>query len=53
MSFVLICTGREFLRAGVRNGFAVAETFRKVFKDLMCSISAKSDVDRDRDCIME
>jgi len=38
---------------GVHNGFAVAETFHKVLKYLMCSVSTKLDVDRDRDGIME
>jgi len=53
MTFGFVCAGREFLRAGVRNGFAVTETFREVFKSLMRGVSTKLDVDRYRDGIME
>ena len=38
---------------GVSDWFAVVEVFCEIFKDLMCSVAAKSDVDIDWDCSIE
>ena len=51
--FDLVCAGCEFLRAGVHNGFVVAETFREIFEYLMRGVVMKLDIDRNMDGIME
>ena len=48
------CAGLlEFVCAGVLDWFVVAEAFCEIFKDLMCSVAVKSDVDIDWDCSIE